>query len=128
MTLPRLSTSSWCRHWSISLRSIQKRSGCVLTSQDMRSLMSTNLHPLDSHLLPCRYFYPPVCMLATSPARTSTGVTAHLLMGRAWAPERQPTTLICCTTQMKYLAMFFSHRWNVSINPDVAFVSVGHDN
>ena len=28
----------------------------------------------------------------------------------------------------KTFAMFFSHHWNVRINPDVAFVSVGHDN
>ena len=41
----------------------------------MRSLTSTNLHARDSHLRPSLRSHTPVCMLATSTAIMSTGVT-----------------------------------------------------
>jgi len=43
-----------------------------------------------------------VCMLATSTANNSTGVTTkHLLTVRAWTPGQHPTNLGCCMTKRK---------------------------
>ena len=99
---PRLSTSGWNGHWSISLQNYQSLSGYVQTSQDIRSSTSTNLHARDSHLRPSRRSHTPSCILATSTANMSTGVTTkHLLMVRAWTPGQHPTTLDCCMTQRK---------------------------
>jgi len=98
--LPRLSTNSWNGHWSISLQSNRRLSICAYTSQDLRSLTSTNLHPLDSHQWPSRHFHAPVCMLATSTASTSDGFTVqNLLMVRAWFPGQMRTTLRWCTQE-----------------------------
>jgi len=56
----------------------------------------------------------------------STGVTTqHPLTVRAWTPGQHTTTLDCHTTQRK--RPVFSHRWNVSTNPDLAFASFGQD-
>jgi len=66
-------------------------------------------------------------MLVTSTANMSTWVTTkHLLTARAWTPGQHPTTLDC-SINPKETASFFSHQWNVGINPDLAFVSFGQD-
>jgi len=47
----------------------------------------------------------PVCMLVTSTANMSTGVTTkHLLTVRAWTPGQHQTILDCCVTQRKHPA------------------------
>jgi len=48
----------------------------------------------------------------------------HNIPGRR-EPGQHPTNLDCCTTQRKQL--FFSCRWNVGTNPDLAFASFGQD-
>jgi len=102
MALPRLFTGVWNGHWSISLQSNQRLSGCALTSKDIRSLTSTHLHARDSDQRPFRCSHTEVCMLVTSTANMSTGVTTkHPLMVRAWTPAQHPTTLDCCMTQRK---------------------------
>jgi len=51
------------------------------------------LYARDSHLQPSRSFHTPACMLATTTASMSAGVTAlHLLTLIAWPPGQQPTT------------------------------------
>ena len=50
----------------------------------------------------------------------------HLRTVRAWTPGQHPTTLDYCTTQ-KESGSFFSRRWNVGTNPDLAFASFGQD-
>ena len=91
--LPRLFTSGWNGRWLTSLQNNQRVSGCVKTPQDTRALTSTNLQP-------SRRSHTPACMLVTSTANMSTGVTAkHPLTVRAWTFEQQPTTSGCCTSQ-----------------------------
>jgi len=92
----------WNGHWSISPQNNQRLNGCVQTLQDTRSLTSTNLHARDSHQQPSRRSHTPVCMLATSTANMSTGVTTkHPLTVRAWTPEQHPTTFVCYIAQRK---------------------------
>jgi len=63
-------------------------------------------------------------MLVISIARMSTGVMKkHLLMVRAWTSGQQPSLLY----NPKETASFFSRRWNVGTNPDLAFTSFGQD-
>jgi len=58
-------------------------------SQDTRSLTSTKLHARDSHQRPSLRSHTLVCMLTTSTANMSTGVTSeHLLTMRAWTPGK----------------------------------------
>jgi len=60
--------------------------------------------PPRSRLTPTttRRFHTPVCMLASSTASMSTGVTSQRsLTVRAWTPGQHPTTLDCCTTERK---------------------------
>ena len=71
-----------------------------------RSLTSTNLHAHDSHQWPSRRSHTPVCMLVTSTANMSTGVTPTCQLGytltvKAWTPGQHPTTFDCCMTQRK---------------------------
>ena len=47
----------------------------------------------------------------------------HPLMVRAWTPGQQPNLLY----NPKETASFFSLRWNVGTNPDLAFASFGQD-
>jgi len=102
MTLQRLSMSGWSGHWSISLQNNQRLNACAQTLQDTRSLTSTNLHTSHSHQQPSRRFHSPVCMLVTSSANMSSGVTTkYLLTVRAWTPGKHQATLDCCITQRK---------------------------
>jgi len=64
--------------------------------------MSTNLHARDSPQRPSRRFHTPVCMLTTSTASMSTGVTTqHPWTVRTWIPGQHPTILDCCITKRK---------------------------
>jgi len=105
-----LSMSGWNGHWSICLQNNQRLNGCAYTLPDIRSLTSTNLHTRDSHQRPSRRSHTPACMLATSTADMSPGVTTkHPLTVRAWTPGQHPTTFDCCTTQRKQLASSLSN-------------------
>ena len=64
--------------------------------------ISTNLRARDSHQRPSRRSHTPVCMLVTSTANMSTGVTKkHLQTVKAWTPGQHPTTLVYYITQRK---------------------------
>ena len=79
--------------------------------QDTRSLTSMNLHARNSHQQPFRRSHTPVCMLVTSIANMSTGITTKdLLMVRAWTPGQQPTTLDCYITQTKTASSSLTDR------------------
>jgi len=45
---------------------------------------------------------------------------------RAWTPAQHSTILDCCTTQRKQ-PVFFSHRWHVGTNLDLAFANFCED-
>ena len=69
------------------------------------------LHARDLHLEPSRRFHTPACLLATTTARMSAGVTAlHLLTLIAWPPGQQPTTLINCWTNQPVLSRMKSRH------------------
>jgi len=52
--------------------------------------------------------------------------TKHLRKVWAWTPGQHPTTLGLLYNP-KETASFFSHRWNVGNNPDLAFASFGRE-
>ena len=68
-------------------------------------------------------------MLVTSTANMTTGVTTkHPLTVRAWIPGQHPTTQWNpMLYNPKETTSFFSQRWNVGTNPDLAFASFGQD-
>ena len=123
--MPRLSTSGWNAHWSISLQNNQRLSGCAWTLQDTRSSTSTNLHARDSLQRLSRRSHNPASSLATSFASTSTGVTTSP-DGESldsWATSNNLGLLY----KPKKTASFFSRRLNVGTNPDQTFASLGQE-
>ena len=86
---------------------------------------STNLHARDPLQRPFRRSHTPVCMLATSVASMSIGVTTSA-DGESldtWATSNNLGLLY----DSKQTASFFSRHWNVGTNPDLAFAIFGQD-
>ena len=74
---------------------------CPTPVQRRLTSRPTNLHARD--LRPSRRSHTPACMLVTSTANMTTGVTTkHLLTVRASIPGKHPRTLECCMTQRKH--------------------------
>jgi len=123
--LSRLSTSGWNGHWSMSLENNQRLSGLCADVTGYKNVNVYNLHAHDSLQRPSRRSHTPPCTLATSIASTSTGITTSP-DGESldsWATSNNLGLLY----NLKETASFFSRRWNVGTNPDLAFASLGQD-
>jgi len=115
--LAALFTSSWKGHWSISLQSNQKLSGFEQTLKDIRSLPFTNHHLYDSHTIGLPTLN---CQHVNWGYSTTSGGESLT----SWAAATSKELL----HKSKRVASFFSNRWNVGTNPDLAFASVDHNN
>ena len=109
----------------MSLQNNQRLSGLCADVTGYKNVNVYNLHAHDSLQRPSRRSHTPPCTPATSIASTSTGITTSP-DGESldsWATSNNLGLLY----NLKETASFFSRRWNVGTNPDLAFASLGQD-